>query len=117
MDGRLKQYLFDEQMEKVEAELSIIEAEEVSPVETETELDDLIEFARWVLDNAGMLWNAAEYDKQVRLQSALCPAGVVVTEGVLRTPSSPSFFREFDAKLDDPMCLASPEGFEPSLPP
>jgi site-specific DNA recombinase len=117
MDGRLKQYLFDEQMEKVEAQLSLIEAEEIDPLESETELDDLIEFTRWVLDNAGTLWNAAEYDKQLRLQAALCPAGVMVTDGELRTPASTSFFREFDANLDDPMCLASPEGFEPSLPP
>jgi hypothetical protein len=65
MDGRLKQYLFDEQMEKVEAQLTLIETEEVSPLESEAELEDLIEFTKWVLDNAGILWNAAEYDKQL----------------------------------------------------
>jgi hypothetical protein len=41
-------------------------------------LDDLIEFAKWVLDNAGVLWKAAECDKQVRLEfDAICMASLV----------------------------------------
>jgi hypothetical protein len=81
LDGKLKQHLFDERLEKVEGELSRIAALQPSPLLGETELEDLVEFTKWVLSNSGTLWAAAEYDKQLRLQSAFFPARVTVSKG------------------------------------
>lgn len=104
VDGRLKQHLFDEQMEKVEAELCRVAAQQLDSVPDETELDDLVGFVKWVLENGGMLWSAAEYGNQIRLQSAFFPSGLSASKEGLGTPDSFSLFRQFDAKIDDPMC-------------
>jgi hypothetical protein len=44
-------------------------------VPDETELAELVEFAKWVLENAGVLWLAAEFEKKTRLQTAFFPVG------------------------------------------
>jgi hypothetical protein len=73
VNGKLKQHIYDEQMDKVESDLEAAERQQLEPLPQELELRNLIDFARWVLENAGVTWLAAGHKERRRLQSAFFP--------------------------------------------
>ena len=117
VDGRLSQQLFDEQLSKVEADLAEVQGQEVEILPEEEELSELLVFSRWVLENAGVVWSVADYEKKGRLQGVFFPSGLTVTEEGFGTPTFFNFFKQFERDQDDIYGLASPGGFEPPLPP
>jgi site-specific DNA recombinase len=117
LDDKLKQHHYDEQMERVEHTLSKLNEKQLVELQTEKELADLVIFAKWILDTAGPLWYAAQHDKKLRIQAAFFPEGLSISKEGFGTPSSLSFLKQLDANTTDQISLASPEGFEPSLPP
>jgi hypothetical protein len=52
-----------------------------------------------------------------KVQNALFPYGVVGSAKGVGTPTLPNIYRCFSAAETEELKLASPEGFEPSLPP
>jgi site-specific DNA recombinase len=64
VEGKLNQQLFDEQLARVEADLAEVHEQEVEILPEEEELSELLVFSRWVLENAGVVWLAADYEKK-----------------------------------------------------
>ena len=116
LDGRLKQSLFEEQLEILERE-----AEKHSePGEMEhdgVEIESLLAFAEWFLNNAATVWMGASSEKKIRIQEAVFPSGVSFSKEGFRTLGKSSIFKYLAPFLDDSKEMASPEGFEPSLTP
>lgn len=117
VNGKLKQHIYDEQMDKVESDLEAAERQQLEPLPQELELRNLIDFARWVLENAGVTWLAAGHKERRRLQSAFFPGGLIRTKEAFGTSTLFSLFKQLEANADDFEGLASPGGFEPPLPP
>lgn len=100
LDGKLKQQHFDEQMERLESDLAKAQSQNLEPLPEESEMSQLIAFAEWFFDYAATVWFGAEYDKKLRLQAALFPAGLEVSKDGFGTPASCKFFngiQELDA--------------------
>jgi hypothetical protein len=83
----------------------------------EEELAELLVFSRWVLENAGVVWCAADYEKKGRLQGVLFPSGLTVTDEGFGTPEIACPFMQLEKKTSEEYSMASPGGFEPPLPP
>jgi hypothetical protein len=56
----------------------------------------LLDFATWMLNNAAMVWNAASYRNQLRIQEALLPDGLMVSPEGFGTPEVPLFSFTYD---------------------
>ena len=117
VNGKLKEVHYNEQMEKVEGELAGLMQQEAEQLPTGVELEQVMEFARWMLENAGVTWLAAEPYKKGILQTAFFPNGLAFGPEGFRTPTSISLLKELEANTDDQIGLASPRGFEPLLSP
>ncbi len=83
----------------------------------EFQIHSLVEFGTWMLTNAANLWFSASADTKRKFQTALFPTGVVGGPDGVGTPATPYIYRCLNAIDTDDMRMASPEGFEPSLPP
>jgi hypothetical protein len=82
-----------------------------------SDLETLLEFADWLLQRLPGIWNSASFENKQRLQNALFPEGVALSETGFGTDSTPLFFREFVPIPVEKGEMASPGGFEPPLPP
>jgi hypothetical protein len=68
---------------------------------SEAELTKRIEFAKWILDSAGPMWFAAEYDHKLRIQTAFFPSGVATRQDGLGTPASLNVLKQLEASADE----------------
>jgi hypothetical protein len=81
------------------------------------QLECLLEFAGWLLERVGGIWNSASAENKRRIQSAFFPEGLAVTKEGFGTTPRAIFFNEFQPTPVEESGLASPGGFEPPLPP
>ncbi len=81
------------------------------------QLEHLVDFAEWMLERAAGIWNSASPANRKRLQEALFPNGLTVSEDGFGTAQHPLFFMPIQEIPIEESSLASPGGFEPPLPP
>ena len=117
IDGKLQQAVYDEQSAKVEHDLSQLRSFEDEFDSDALDLAMLLEFSKWMLTNAGSLWCSASSENKRKLQGVFFPTGVVGSQDGIGTPELPFIFKCIEAAEKANLGLASPEGFEPSLPP
>ena len=115
--NRITQQVYDDQMSKVRTQLEAAGLAEGEAVLELAEVEVLLDFAAWMLDNAAMVWNAASCRNQIRIQEALFPDGLTVSPEGFGTPEVPLSFYNFGQEQEDKYDLASPRGFEPLLSP
>ncbi|MFB3778482.1 MAG: recombinase family protein [Bryobacteraceae bacterium] len=109
--------IFDDQMGRVRTDLEKVNDLETQALIQESELEDLLEFADWFVQNASVAWFRASAAVQRRIQGALFPEGLTASKEGLRTPSTLSLLMSLAASDVAAEGLASPGGFEPPLPP
>jgi hypothetical protein len=115
--GSISKEDFDGAMVGLGTELAQVDAELPSQDVTETELSSLLDFTEWLLPRIGGVWSSATAPNKQRLQAALFPDGLTASKEGLGTAKTPLFFMACLESLESETSLASPEGFEPSLPP
>lgn len=60
LDDKIKQDVYEEQTSKIDADLADLRLVRSNSVPAETELDRLLEFAEWFLNNVATVWMGAE---------------------------------------------------------
>ncbi len=118
LDGKISQNTYDEQNERLSAEIDAAKASLREIENDEEQIEGLLEFTDGVLRDPAGLWAGASLDQRQRLQAVLFPAGLTYshTEG-FGTGQAPSFFNMLATMEPGNSRLASPAGFEPALPP
>ena len=81
------------------------------------EVELLLDFAEWMIENASGVWVSASYARKQQIQRAVFPNGLLVSKEGFGTPGVTSLFKQLQAIPDDVYGMASPGGFEPPLPP
>src|SRR5438270_9899448 len=71
------------------------------------EVELLLDFASWMLDNAAMVWSAASYANQIKIQEALFPGGLVVSPEGFGTAQAPLFIYNLRHEEQEEYDLAS----------
>jgi hypothetical protein len=99
------------------AALKDLENQLVPAAISEKELAHFIEFAEWMSDRIAGIWNSATLTNKVRLHRVFFPKGISVSANGFGTVPDPLFFGGSQWGPDSKASMASPEGFEPSLPP
>ena len=59
------------------------------------EVELLLDFAEWMLENVSGVWSQASFEDKQRLQWAVFPAGLMVSGKDLE-PQRPLFFKQFE---------------------
>jgi site-specific DNA recombinase len=115
--GKISQSIYDDQLAKVESELAVSQMDAFDARLDDLEVERVLTTAHFILEHASGTWFAADLDRKQRIQSVLFPQGVTLSKEGFGTPQPHSFFNNLgDAEMTK-SSLASPEGFEPSLPP
>jgi hypothetical protein len=117
VEGQLQKPDYDDQIKKVGTAISALGIDVQVSTESDEELDTLLQFAEWLLLRVAGIWNAAEPENKRRLQHVLFPNGLTVSSEAFGTAKHPLFFDTYGVDGHSNSGLASPEGFEPSLPP
>jgi hypothetical protein len=117
VNGILPKPYFDEQMADVEADLAATKVPIGETVPERDELDRLLWFSEFFLQNAGSVWLGAEYDQKTRIQTAIFPQSVSATRDGFQTRARSCVLIDLQTPTEDESSLASPGGFEPPLPP
>ena len=81
------------------------------------EVELLLDFADWMLSHAASVWASASWANKIRIQRAIFPAGLVVSQEGFGTPEEQCAFFRLQENSRAEYDLASPGGFEPPLPP
>jgi hypothetical protein len=108
---------FKDQLEQVGTALKNLESQLLPAATSEKELAHFIEFAEWMSDRIAGIWNSATLTNKVRLHRVFFPKGISVSANGFGTVPDPLFFGGWQWGPDSKASMASPEGFEPSLPP
>ncbi len=117
IDRKISQNVYEEQTEKIEADLANLKFVQPSSIPPETELERLLQFAEWFLNNVAVVWIGAEPEQMRRIQQAILPSGVAFTEEGFQTPQGSFYFNHLRATERTEASLASPGGFEPPFSP
>jgi hypothetical protein len=115
--NQITKEIYDDQMSKVGAQFEAAGLAEGQAVIGLAEVELLLDFAGWMLNNADMVWSAASYKNQIKIQWALLPNGLTVSPEGFGTPEGPLFLLDLQQEQAEEYCLASPRGFEPLLSP
>jgi hypothetical protein len=115
--GLVRKEDFATAMAEVGTEIALIEVELPAADVAEEDLSNLLAFAEWLLERVGGIWNSATAPNKQRLQAALFPDGLMASKAGLGTAKDPLFFSDCVTLGHTKTSMASPEGFEPSLPP
>jgi site-specific DNA recombinase len=115
--GQITRDIYDDQMSKVGTQLELAGLAEGQAVVEVAEVEVLLDFATWMMNNADMVWSAASYKNQIQIQWALFPDGLIVSPEGFGTPEAPLLFYNLRQQEDEEYNLASPRGFEPLLSP
>jgi DNA invertase Pin-like site-specific DNA recombinase len=117
LDKELTQDIYQERMDKLAEELALAEMELGDAKVEETDIEGMLNYAQFVVTNASYLWLEADLAQRQRLQRILYPDGVTFLDGEFGTTTTCLLFNQLaEIEEDDPR-VASPEGFEPALPP
>jgi hypothetical protein len=114
---RIDKPTYDSQMAQVGTDLEALEKLVGDPVIEKKELSHLLDFADWMLARVAGIWNSANLENRKRIQGAIFPDGLCVSQDGFGTAQLPLFFNQFKPIPVDESDLASPGGFEPPLPP
>jgi site-specific DNA recombinase len=118
LDGKIPQQTYNEQNERLSDEINDAKSALLEAATNQGKIDELLNFAERVLQDAAGLWARASLDLRQRLQRVLFPGGLEYSahEG-FGTGQSHSFFNLLTVMEAENSNLASPTGFEPVLPP
>ena len=117
LDGRLDQQTYDEQVQRLTAEMETAKMEfSVADLEC-MDVEAVLEFAENLVERPKQLWLESTLEQKQRLQSVFFPDGVTYTSEGFGTAPSNSFFNVFREFTSGKVSLASPTGFEPVLSP
>ena len=104
---------FADHNEELTREIAEIEAAQARADESIIDPEGVLDYAEFLLNNAGTIWLTVPLDQQQRLQRALYPNGVIFTDGKFGTNECAFPFKQLDVFGDGRFLLASPTGFEP----
>ena len=113
--GAIDQATYQQQLDKLEADLALVEMERNDAQLDTLDVEGLLKYAEHVMLNAGTLWRDADHAHRLRLQAFFFPSGLTWAAGAFGTATSGSFFNQL---LQDPGTksgVATLEGFEPSI--
>jgi site-specific DNA recombinase len=117
IDAAITKQVCDEQMERVGTALRDLEMQTPEATANAHELENLLEFADWMLNRVAGIWNSAALPNKLRLQEAFFPEGLAVSNEGFGTASTPLFFGQYEPIPIAEVKMASPRGFEPLLSP
>ena len=119
--GTIDQDVYKEQMARVGTALREVqlEADRLSSEASVNahDLERLLEFADWLLCRVAGIWKSATLQNKLRVQAALFPDGLTVSNEGFGTASTPLFFYQYAPIPIAANDMASPGGFEPPLSP
>ncbi len=118
LDGRLDQSTYEDQMRRLGTQLDevgtvILQAEGSS----EDDAEIAPQFAWWFLEHVSGIWQTADVQRKARIQRAIFPQGLALTNEGFGTPQPVSVFNLLAGNHKHKDDLASPAGFEPALSP
>jgi len=117
LDGRLDQRTYDEQAQRLNAEMEAAKSE-FSAADLECmDVEAVLEFASRLVERPKQLWLESSLEQKQRVQAVFFPGGVSYTSKGFGTAVSNSFFNVFREFAGEKVSLASPTGFEPVLSP
>lgn len=95
IDGTFSKERFSEKIKKVESELesAIIELNELE--ERIVDIDEIIEYGKYFINNISNLWKRADMKSKKRFQDTLFPGKTYIVDGELRTTEIASIFKVF----------------------
>ena len=117
LDKDISKELYDEHIEKIVEELAIAEMNLNNLKPEESDMESLLDYSVFILQNASFLWLEADLTQRQRLQKVFYPEGVTFLDGKFGTTTTCLIFKQFEGSEDEDLSLASPAGFEPALPP
>jgi site-specific DNA recombinase len=107
---------YERQRDKLREQLALAELELSDAVESQLDVEGVLAFAEHLLTNAARLWIELDLDQKQQLQQVLFPGGVWFDGEKVGTAATCLAFKQLDEFAAGESRLASPEGFEPSLP-
>ncbi len=118
LDGKLTDQIYQEQMDRVQAELQTLQIaiEDRASLEPQA-LERMLDFAEWFFENVGAVWLGADLENKLRIQEAVFPSGIVLSSDGFGTLQPANLFINLWQDSKDEYSLASPRGFEPLLSP
>ena len=109
---------YERQRDKLRQELTLTDIDRHSAQVEKLDVQGILAFAERVLPRASDLWVQASLEQRQRRQQLFFPDGVVFDgKRFVRTDLSTSAFRHLAPVEGSENNLASPVGFEPTLPP
>jgi site-specific DNA recombinase len=117
LDARLDQQTYDEQVQRMTAEMEAAKAEFAAADLECMDVEAVLNFAEKLVERPKQLWLESSLEQKQRLQTVFFPDGVTYTHEGFGTASSNSFFNVFQEFISQKASLASPTGFEPVLSP
>ena len=117
LEGTFDRPTYEAQRERVGTALKEARVQQSEALISADQVECLLEFAHWMLEQVAGIWNSASLPNQRRIQEAFFPEGLTVTKEGFGTPLRPLFFKQFHLIPVEETSLASPRGFEPLLSP
>ncbi len=113
--GAIDQGTYQEQLDKIEADLAVVELERNDAEVESLDVAGLLSYAEHVMLHAGALWQDAQHEQRLRLQLFFFPEGLTWAGGAFGTATSGSFFNQLVPVSETKSGVATLEGFEPSI--
>jgi site-specific DNA recombinase len=108
---------YERQRDKLRQELTLTQIDRHSAEVEKVDVEGILAFAERVLPRASDLWVQASLNQRQRLQQLFFPDGIAFDgKQFVRTGVTANAFKYLTAADSSQNNLASPEGFEPSLP-
>ena len=108
--------LYQEHLDQLNTDIAMAELDLHDARIEALDVEGILDFARYVLVNAGRMWIEASLDQKQRLQAVLFPRGVTYADGSFGTAVTCSVFSELQPIGEAGERLVAHTGFEPVLP-
>ena len=95
VEGHIDKETYDSQRKKVGTALETARNQQSEVLMSAAQLNDLLDFAEWMLQRVAGIWESATLANQLRLQEALFSEGLRVSQEGFGTPLRPLFFLQF----------------------
>ncbi len=111
--GAISDQVWEEESDHLAHELARVRLEIGEARIEELDVEAILNYAEYVLGNAGRLWRSLESSRKRRVQETLLPKGVTFDGKAFGTPETCLAFGELPPIQASDSRMVSPEGFEP----
>ena len=111
----LDQPTYQEEVDRLNEEITLAEMEADDARLDQLDIEAAVEFAQYVLLNAGRMWSESGAEQKQRLQKLIFPSSVQFEEGVYRTATTSMIFFELEDKPAYNERLVALPGIEPGF--